>query len=62
MVVNARAIDDSEAIKLGIAKKADTVDDVVRSVLGVATASKTMFIQVPGKSFYQYSLTPWSTQ
>ena len=40
MVVNARAIDDSEAIKLGIAKKADTVDDVVRSVLGVATASK----------------------
>jgi membrane-bound serine protease (ClpP class) len=40
MVVNARAIDDSEAIKLGIAKKADTVDDVVRSVLGVATAGK----------------------
>jgi len=35
MVVNARAIDESEAIKLGIAKEADTVDDVMRSVLGL---------------------------
>jgi membrane-bound serine protease (ClpP class) len=41
MVLNARALDDVEASRMGIAKRVSSVDEVVADSLGVSAAEKT---------------------